>query len=421
MRRFHRLTETTLRKAGPGLHCDGLGLYLQVSPGKHGGRNRSWLFRFAVAETVVSANGRPRQRSRDMGLGVYPDVGLAEARERAAEARRQRRDGLDPIEERRARRAKQATEAAKAMTFDACRDAYFAAHRAGWRNPKHAAQWLSTLATYATPVFGHLPVSTVDTALVMKVLTALWTSRNETAARVRGRIESVLDWARVRGYRTGENPARWRGHLDHLLPARSRVRKIGHHAALPHTEVASFMGALRQQRGVGARALEFLILCASRTGEVLGAKWSEVDFATRTWLIPGDRMKSGREHRVPLSPAAIAVLKNMKEGRTGEHVFAGAKRGGLSDLSFVLIRMGRETLTVHGFRSSFRDWCAERTNFPREVAEAALAHALKDKTEAAYQRSDLLDRRRKLMEAWAAYCSRPAATGGTVVPMTASQ
>jgi hypothetical protein len=254
MKKFELLTDRSVANKKPGLHSDGLGLYLQVTTGVDGRRNRSWLFRYATAEVVTSANGRPRQRVRDMGLGAYPDVGLAEARERAAAARRMRRDGVDPIEARREKRAQESTAAAAAMTFRQCAAAYITAHRAGWRNVKHAGQWETTLATYAEPIIGALPVQAVDTALVMKVLeqevdgSPLWTARAETASRLRGRIEAVLDWAKVRGHREGENPARWRGHLDHLLPARSKVAKVEHHAAMAYQEVGAFMAALRQAR-----------------------------------------------------------------------------------------------------------------------------------------------------------------------------
>jgi integrase len=303
------------------------------------------------------------------------------------------------------------------MAFNQCRDAYIAAHRAGWRNAKHAAQWTSTLDAYVTPVFGQLPVGAIDTGLVMKALEPIWSAKTETASRVRGRIEAILDWAKVRGYRGGENPARWRGHLDSLLPARSKVRKVEHHAALPFTEIGAFMAQLREQSSTAARALEFTILTAARTGEVLGARWGEIDLDAAVWTVPPDRMKSAREHRVPLSPAALAVIKNMKTRRENDYVFPGDRRDRLSGraMDMLLRRMGRE-VTVHGFRSSFRDWAAERTNFPREVAEAALAHVVGDKVEAAYQRGDLFDKRRRLMTAWGDYCLKPQASG-TVTPL----
>jgi integrase len=306
-------------------------------------------------------------------------------------------DGIDPIEARRAQREQKSLDAAKSMTFDACAAAYIDAHKAGWRNEKHFDQWSNTLNTYAGPVFGSLPVQAVDVGLVMKALEPIWQTKSETASRVRGRIESVLDWATVRGYRKGDNPARWRGHLDKLLPPRSKVRKVEHHPARPHDELANFVAMLRRQEGIASRALEFLILTATRTGEVIGARWDEIDLGEKVWVVPAARMKAGREHRVPLSAAAVAILEQMQEVREGDFVFPGGKRGKpLSNMAMlaVLKRIDRGDLTNHGFRSSFRDWAAERTNFPREVAEMALAHTVGDKVEAAYRRGDLFQKRR---------------------------
>jgi integrase len=305
------------------------------------------------------------------------------------------------------------------MSFDQCRDAYLAAHRAGWRNAKHAAQWTNTLDAYVTPVFGRLSVGAIDTALVTKALEPIWSAKTETASRVRGRIEAILDWAKARGYRGGENPARWRGHLDSLLPARSKVRRVEHHAALPFTEIGAFMAQLREQSTIAARALEFTILTAARTGEVLGARWDEIDIDTAVWTVPQDRMKGGREHRVPLSAAALAVIEQMHSRRENDYVFPGDRRDRLSDkgMDMLLRRMGR-AVTVHGFRSSFRDWAAECTHFAREVAEAALAHAVGDKVEAAYRRGDLFAKRQRLMSEWAGYCDKTPASG-TVIPLHA--
>jgi integrase len=287
---------------------------------------------------------------------------------------------------------------------------YIAGYRAGWRNPKHASQWQATLATYAEPVIGGLSVQAVDTALVLKVLEPIWTVKPETAGRVRGRIESILDWAKVRGYRTGENPARWRGHLDKLLPARSKVRRVEHHAALPYAELPGFLVSLRQQAGIAARALEFAICTAARTGEVIGARWGEIDLLDKTWTLPATRMKAGKEHRVPLSARALAILKEMQAHRHADNafVFPGAKPGRpLSNMVFLMLlrRIGRGDVTAHGFRSTFRNWAAERTSFPAEVAEMALAHTVSDKTVAAYNRSDLFERRRRLMSAWTTFCA----------------
>jgi len=383
-------------KDRPGMHADGGGLYLQI---KNGGA--SWVLRYKL-------NGKPHW----MGLGPLALYGLAEARAKALDARRLRHEGIDPIDARDKARQRVLLDAAKAITFADAAAAYIKAHRAGWRNVKHAAQWVTTLATYAGPVIGPLPVQAIDTAIVLKVLEPIWTEKPETASRLRGRIENVLDWARVRGYREGENPARWRGHLDKLLPARARVRRVKHHAALPYAEIGELMAALREQEGVAARALEYVILSATRTGDVLGAKWSEIDLREKVWTIPAERMKAGREHRVPLAPRAVEILTAMRKLTIGEpapdaFVFPGGKAGkSLSNMAMemTLRRMDRDTITVHGFRSTFRDWAAERTSYPREVAEMALAHAVSDKVEAAYRRGDLFEKRRRLMDAWATYC-----------------
>jgi integrase len=403
------------------MHCDGGGLYLQVTPSKADGPvNKSWLFRYATGEIKTSRNGKPRPVEHAMGLGSYPDVSLADARKKAAGARKLREDGRDPIKARDAERAAQVAATAKAMTFDQCRDAYLASHQVGWRSGKHGKQWARSLDMYVTPVFGKLPVQTIDVALVMKVLEPMWLTVPDTASRVRGRIESVLDWARVRGYRYGENPARWRGHLDHLLPTRARVRAVKHHAALPYAEIAAFMAELRTRPAIAARALEFTILTAARSGEVFGARWDEIDLAAKVWTVPANRMKGGREHRVPLAPPALRVIDHQAHVRENDFVFPGARRHGLSPMAIVklLRRMGRD-FTVHGFRSTFRDWAAERTSYPREVAEAALAHMVANKVEAAYQRGDLFEKRRKLMDAWAKYCASTAVEQGQVVPLRA--
>jgi integrase len=374
-----------------GMYGDGFGLYLQVAEGG----SKSWVLRFKI-------NGGPRH----FGLGPTHAVSLAQARIRAADARRLLLDGHDPIAARHAARAAARLANARTMTFDECAAAYIKAHRAGWKNAVHAAQWSSTLETYVSPVFGSLPAQAIDTSLVMRVIEPLWTTKPETAGRLRGRIETILDWARVRGYRTGENPARWKGHLDHLLPARSKVRKVAHHAALPYAEIGNFMIELRQIDSVPARALEWMILTATRTSETLNATWSEIDLDDAVWTIPGERMKGGKAHRVPLSDAALTLLKGMQAIITGNYVFPG--RNGNKPLSnmallMVLRRMKRGDLTGHGFRSTFRVWCAEQTNFPSEVAEAALAHSVSDKVIAAYVRTTFFDRRRKLMEAWSTY------------------
>jgi integrase len=331
--------------------------------------------------------------------------------------------GIDPIEHRKAEWSTARLEAAKGVTFREAAAAYIAAHRAGWRNEKHAAQWPSSLEAFVYPTIGHLPAQAIDTGLVLKVLEPIWTKTPETASRVRGRIESVLSWAAARGYRdrSSLNPATWKGHLDHLLPARTKVRAIEHHPALPYAALPGFMAALRAQDGIGARALEFTILTAARSGEVLGARWSEIDLGTRVWTVPAARMKGGREHRVPLSDAAVTILKGMAAVRVNDHVFPG-RRGPPSGMTMteVLRRLSRRDITVHGMRSTFRDWCGALTNFPREVAERALAHRIGDAAEQAYARDELLQKRRKLMDAWAAYCARPA-TSAAVVPMRATR
>jgi integrase len=422
-----RLTALQVTRAvgKPGMYADGNGLYLQVTEG-----GASWIYRFML-----------KGSAREMGLGPFPLYGLQEARSKAVDARRLRHEGMDPIEARRAARAKALLDAAKAMTFTQCAIAYIKAHRAGWRNAKHAAQWEATLGTYAEPIIGTLPVQVIDTALVMKVLeqevrvapdkpaAPLWRAKPETASRLRGRIESILDWAKVRGHRQGENPARWRGHLDKLLPARTKVRKVEHHAALPYDELPDFMMTLRAQEGIAARALEFAILTAARTGEVIGARWSEIGAGEKLWTVPPDRMKAGKEHRVPLSARAVAILEEMKpldqtrdgqDGRDG-FVFRGGKPGQpLSNMAFLMLlrRMKRDDLTAHGFRSTFRDWAAERTNFPSEVAEMALAHAVSSKVEQAYRRGDLFERRRRMMTAWATFCGveKQTADGRVAAP-----
>jgi integrase len=345
-------------------------------------------------------------------------MNLAEARQKAAEARRLRHEGVDPIEARKAVRTASLLAQAQGRTFDDCAAGYIEAHRAGWRNAKHAAQWKSTLDTYASPVLGKLPVQSVDTGLVLKVLEPIWKAKPETANRLRGRIEAVLDWATVRTYRTGENPARWRGHLDHLLPARNKVQRPEHHAALPYSEIGDFMAALRQQAGTAARALELLILTAARTSEVIGARWSEIDTNRQLWTVPATRIKGAKEHRVPLSAAAIALLRAIKADAEklppSDFVFNGARWGKpLSNMAMLklLARMKRNDLTAHGFRSTFRDWVAERTSYPREAAEMALAHVVSDKVEAAYRRGDLFEKRRRMMDEWARFSSIPSHAG----------
>lgn len=399
--RLKALTVERLLKR-PGMYCDGGGLWLCVSSGNAA----SWIFRYQL-----------HGKAREMGLGPARDISLQEARTAAAAARKCKAMGSDPLQERERIVAERRAEAARAITFRQSAEAYIEAHRAGWKNAKHSAQWGNTLATYAYPIIGGLSVGAVDVAMVHKVLAPIWTTKPETASRLRGRIESILDWASTRGYRTGENPARWRGHLENLFPARSKVRKVQHHAALPYPEVADFMTTLSQHPGEGARALRYAILTAARTSEVLCARWSEVNLRSGVWTIPAERMKAGREHRVPLTETAIALLG--RRGNEGEYLFRGASTGkSLSNMSMLatLRRMGRGDLTAHGFRSTFRDWAAEQTSFPSEVAEAALAHVVGDKVEAAYRRGDLFEKRRRLMDAWDGYCAGTV-PAGEVVPI----
>jgi integrase len=388
------------------MYPDGAGLYLQVTTAAW----RSWVYRFML-----------RGHAREMGLGPLSLVSLAEARSLALDARKLRLAGIDPIDAKRDQRGAAALEAAKAITFRACAEAYIEAHKAGWRNAKHADQWAATLTAYAFPIIGEVAAHAVDVAMVTKILEPIWKIKTETASRVRGRIESVLDWATSRGYRKGDNPARWRGHLENLLPARSKVRKVEHRPALPYTEIGAFMVDLHKHAGTAAAAMDFTILTAARTAETIGARWSEIDFDASTWTIPADRIKAGREHRVPLSTATVAVLREQQRQQRiageVEFVFPGDKRGQhLSNMAMLALlqRMGRDDVTVHGFRSTFRDWAAERTNFPREVAEAALAHVVDDKVEAAYRRTDLFDKRRRLMDAWAKFCATVKAAGEVV-------
>jgi integrase len=416
------MASLTARKAEtvkePGYYGAGGGLYLQVMP--KGGK--TWIYRYQIAG-----------RRRDMGLGSASDpatkLSLADAREKALAARKLVKAGIDPIEARTAKAIEDKVETAKATTFREATTAYIDAHKAAWRNAKHAAQWTATLTTYAHIVFGDLPVSAIDTGLVMRALQPIWATKPETASRVRGRIESILDWATVHGFRHGENPARWKGHLQALLPAKSKVAKVEHHAALPYGEIPDFMAALRVADGMAARALRFAILTAGRTGEVLGATWAEIDLEGRLWAIPSERMKAGKEHRVPLSEPAAMLLRDLATARKGqEHapgdpVFPGAVKGkALSNMALLMAlrRLGREDLTAHGFRSTFRDWVAEQTNFPSEVAEMALAHTVGDKVEAAYRRGDMFEKRQKLAEAWGAWCCSPAG-GGKVVAMPSAR
>ncbi len=409
------LTAAKVRTAKPGRYGDGAGLYLLV----RGAESRFWLFRYTR-----------EGKMREMGLGPASGpsvVSLANARMKARKLHDMVREGFDPLLEREAAREAKAAQAKLAeirlMTFRDVAGAYIAAHEASWRNAKHRQQWSNTLETYAHPILGDLPVADVDTGAVMRVLEPIWREKAETASRLRGRIELVLYYAKARGWRDGENPARWRGHVANMLPKRSKVQPVEHHAALPWREIGTFMVDLADQEGLGALALRFTILTAARTGEAIEARWTEIDMTAGVWTVPAARMKAGREHRVPLSDAVLAVLREvapLRDDARGGWIFPGARTGRpLSNMAFLMLlrRMKRGDLTAHGFRSTFRDWAAE-TGQPADVAEAALAHTLGNKVQAAYQRGDLLERRRKLMDTWTAFCARPAITGD-VVPLRA--
>jgi integrase len=376
------LTARKVETAKAGKYSDGGNLYLIVSPSGA----RKWVLRFTW-----------RGKAREMGLGSANGVTLADAREAAASARRLISQGIDPIAARK--------RAGGVPTFGEMANDVRETLSVGFRNENHKAQWKSTLATYAGPL-SPKPVDTVTTDDVLAVLKPIWQAKAETASRLRGRIEKVLDAAKAKGFRNGENPARWRGHLDHLLPKPSKMER-GHHAAMPYEDVSGFMGELRQREAMAARALEFCILTAARSGEVLGLRWSEIDLDKALWTVPAERMKAGRVHRVPLCGRAVVILKLLAETATGEFVFAGYKPGKpLSNMAMemMLRRMKIDSATVHGFRSSFRDWAGNVSSFPREVVETALAHVIGDKAEQAYRRSDALEKRRRLMDAWESYC-----------------
>ena len=390
-----------IKKAG--WYPDGMGLYLQVS--KTG--SKSWVYRY---EKV----GKERRH----GLGGYPTVSLEDARKAAEFCRKLRHEGIDPIEHKKDLRVACELEKAKSITFKECALAYIDSHKSGWKNRKHESQWRNTLETYAYPVIGDLSVQDVDIGLVLVILEPLWVEKTETASRVRQRIENVLDWAKVRKYRQGENPARWRGHLDKLLPKPNDVQKVQHFPAMPYKAVPEYFRELRQVDTVAAKALALIILTATRNSEAREARWQEFDLESMIWEIPAERMKAGKSHRVPLSVEAVKILNEVKDC-VSEFVFPGAKHGKpISEASVRnVLRKTHNGLTVHGFRSSFRDWCAEMTRSPREVAEAALAHVLKDKTEAAYQRGDIFDKRRKLMDSWHGYLDSHKSGDNKIVPI----
>lgn len=402
-RSINRLSAVQVAKLKePGYYADGGNLYLQVAPGG----SKSWIFRF-------TQDGK----TREMGLGSVSTFSLAEARERAAQQRKILADGQNPLAVKKERELERRLAEARVITFDQAAAAYIEAHEPSWKNKKHVAQWRTTLKVYASPVIGDLPVSQIDTALVLRILKPIWNEKTETATRLRGRIERILDWAKSQGYRSGDNPAAWVGHLDNSLPNPKKVADAGHHAALPWKEIGSFMVELRKAPGLAALLVELIILTATRTSEALLAQWSEFDLQEKLWTIPEDRMKNGKAHTVPLSDAVLSLLKRIKAEtltRDGDYLFPGNKGKPLSNMAglALLKRMGRHDITVHGFRSTFRDWCAEATDYPNHVAEMALAHGIDDKTEAAYRRGELLMKRRALMRDWAAYCNVPAQREG---------
>ncbi|EGV19034.1 tyrosine-type recombinase/integrase [Thiocapsa marina] len=391
------LSARTAATAKPGRHSDGEGLILAVS--KTG--SRSWYLRYQL-------NGK----RRDMALGNMADVSLAAAREKAAAARALVRAGIDPLDHLM-------MEEKTVPTFTSAAAQYIRSHRHGWKNRKHQRQWCATMKTYARPIIGSKPVDSIGTEDILAVLSPIWTRKTETAKRVQGRMENILDWCAARKYRDASNPARWRGHLDHLLPKPTKVSKVQHHPAMPWPALPSFMMELSSNPSISSSALRFAILTACRTGEVLGAQWSEVDIESAVWTVPADRMKAGREHRVPLTEAALDILRALPRIEGNPYIFPGARAGRpLSNMALLQIMRGmghgvggaKSAAVPHGFRSSFRDWCGEVSSYPREVAEAALAHVNGDKTEAAYARGDLFTKRRKLMTDWSSFCTRPPAT-----------
>tara|TARA_B100000929_G_scaffold289808_1_gene281559 strand:+ start:1049 stop:2239 length:1191 start_codon:yes stop_codon:yes gene_type:complete len=392
---IHKLSPRKVATAEPGKHEDGGGLRLVVSKGGA----KKWVLRFTL-----------KSKRREMGLGSFPDTGLAEARRKAENYRKLAKEGTDPIHARELETQQQSTP-----TFTNCAARYIQSHRRSWRNAKHARQWVSTLKTYARPVIGEMPVDEIDTHQILNILSPIWIAKTETAKRVQGRIENVLDFASAHKYRDEANPARWRGHLDKLLPKPSKVQKVTHHPAMPYEQVAAFMGAVQDYNSVSSKALQLLILTATRTSEVLNAEWHEIDLVNATWTIPAKRMKASREHRIPLSHQALALITTLPSVKGNSFVFPGMKPSRpLSNMSLLQFMRGlgygpsgdKGNYVPHGFRSSFRDWTGEVTSYPRDVAEMALAHAIENKVEAAYRRGDLFEKRRAMMQEWADYITK---------------
>lgn len=425
MAQVNRLSITktnNLKKRG--FYCDGGGLYLQVAPGG----SKSWVFRYKRKD-----ESHPRGfKTRDMGLGSYVTLGLADAREAATNCRRQLLKGIDPLEAKRTGRALIQMEAGKAKTFEQCATAFIEDKGGKWTNPKHRQQWQNTIATTINPIIGALPVSAVDTAAVLKVLRPIWTKTPETASRIRGRIEKILSWAKAHGYRQGDNPALWTGHLDQILSERATS---DHFPALPYERIGEFVAHLRTRKGISAIALELTILTANRTGPVINAKWSEIDFAEKVWNIPAENMKNKtRAHRIPLTSRALEILRDLEASKAGEYIFGGrkpisnmamaelikgmnAENAKLGRPEYLDPKEGDRPITVHGFRSAFKDWSRERTSFADVLSEIALAHTVKgadSETYAAYARGDMLEKRQRLMDTWASYCAKPVAAADVV-------
>lgn len=406
-RQINKLSDRTVKaKKEQGRYNDGNGLYLQVS--KSG--SKSWLFRYMLDN-----------KSKEMGLGSIRTVPLGVARTEALECKKLLREGIDPIKERKERLARAKTANIDVLTFERCAEAYLEAHSASWKSVRHEKIWRSSLKRFAYPIIGNLPVNTIERGHIMQVLDPIWRVKTETAKRLRGRLENILDWATVQEFRKGENPARWRGHLDKLLPKPSELYKVKHFAALPYQEINSFMDKLRERDAQSALALRLIILTATRSGEVRKAVWSEFDLDKGIWVIPAERMKADKEHTIPLCKEAISIIQQLPRLAGCDYLFTSPKSGNpLSDVVFkqLMKRMGVSDITTHGFRSTFRDWAAEQTSFPREVIENALAHQLKDKAEAAYFRSNLLDKRRELMNKWGDYTKLPSTQDGKIIHLT---
>jgi integrase len=409
MREMGKLTASGIAKLSkPGRYGDGNGLYLQIS----NWQTKAWCLRYQLAG-----------RSREMGLGSVTDISLKDAREKARSARRLLTDGDDPIDARKAKKHALRADREKRVSFKQAAEKYIATHKAGWRSGKHADQWTATLATYAYPIIGNLSVSDIDTGHIIRIIEPIWETKTDTASRVRGRVENILDWAKARHFREGDNPARWKGHMENLLPAKSKVRKVRHQPALPFQDLPAFMGELREMNSISARALEFTILTIARTGATTGGLWQEIDLVNPIWTLPGSRAGTKlrqEEHRVPLPKRAVEILRGLPRESGNDHIFIGAKKGsGLSNMAMLELLQGRyPNLTVHGFRSTFKDWVSETTNFPDIVSEMALAHVIKDEVQAAYRRGELLEKRRKLMDAWAQYCATPVKSVGVNVTST---